>query len=57
MINTIVDGVVRPMTAEELAQVEVDKLYLLQLQEQSAPTKEELLAELQVLTAKINALG
>lgn len=49
---------VRDATPEEIAQRELD---IAEAQarraQQEAPTKEQLLAELQALTAKINALG
>lgn len=51
------NGVVRDATPEELTQAEIDRLAAAQVIEPPAPTKEELLAELQALTAKINALG
>jgi hypothetical protein len=49
------NGVVRDATPEELAQAEVDKLAAATYVE-TEPTKEELLAELQALAAKIQAL-
>ena len=54
-MKVMIDGVVREATAEEV-------LKLTSTVEQPAditpaPTKEELLAELQALTAKTNALG
>ena len=54
-MKVMIDGVVREATAEEV-------LKLTSTVEQPAditpaPTKEQLLAELQALTAKINALG
>ena len=44
------------LTAEEIAEVEARAAAYVP-PTATAPTKEELLAELQVLTAKINALG
>jgi len=50
-----------PFTAEEEAERDAQEAAVLAQQANPtpapAPTKEELLAELQVLTAKINALG
>jgi hypothetical protein len=53
------NGVVRDATPEEIAQREADEIehQTLLAATPPAPTKEELLAELQALTAKINALG
>lgn len=52
------NGVVRDATPEEIAQRELDMAEAQARRAQQAePTKEELLAELQALTAKINALG
>jgi hypothetical protein len=56
-ITKMIDRVVVPYTEEDYAQLEKDKAELAQLQQQSIPTKEELMAELAALTAKINALG
>lgn len=55
-MDTIVDGVIRPMTSEELAQVEADKLAIAQAQPLT-PTKEELLAQINALAAQVQALG
>ena len=48
-----------PFTAEEEAEWDAREAAVLaqQAQPAPAPTKEQLLAELQALTAKINALG
>jgi hypothetical protein len=51
------DGVVLPYTEEDYAQLEKDKAELAQLQQQSIPTKEELLAKLQELQTQIQTLG
>jgi hypothetical protein len=53
------NGVVRDATPEEIAQREADEIaHQADLDAvPPAPTKEQLLAELQALTAKINALG
>jgi hypothetical protein len=51
-----VDGPV-PFTAEEEAEWDAVKAAYVPPTEPPAPTKEQLLAELQALTAKINALG
>lgn len=58
-MKIIENGVVRDATPEEIAQREADAIA-----HQAAlaavppePTKEQMLAELQALTAKINALG
>jgi hypothetical protein len=56
MMDTIVDGVIRPMTSEELAQIEADKLAIAQAQP-ATPTKEELLAQLNAIAAQIQSLG
>jgi hypothetical protein len=45
------------MTPSELAQVEADKAARLAQMQQVAPTKDELMAELAALTAKIQALS
>ena len=45
------------LTPEEIAVVEARAAAYVPPPEPSAPTKEQLLAELQALTAKINALG
>lgn len=50
----MIDGVVREATSEEVLQLTNT---LEQPTAPAEPTKEELLAELQALTAKINALG
>jgi len=52
------NGVVRDATPDEIAQREADIAEAQARRTQVVePTKEELLAELQALTAKINALG
>lgn len=58
-MKVLENGVVRDATPEEIAQREADAIaYQASLAAvPPAPTKEELLAELQALTAKINALG
>lgn len=50
------NGTLRDATPEEIAQREAD-IAAAAAYVEPAPTKEELLAELQALTAKINALG
>jgi len=56
-LTKMVDGVVLPYTDEDYAQLEKDRANLAQLQQQSIPTKEELLAQLQALQAQIQALA
>ena len=58
-MKVLENGVVRDATPKEIAQREVDATaYQANLAAVPAePTKEQLLAELQALTAKINALG
>ena len=52
------NGVVRDATPEEIAQRAADEAeYAARVVAVVLPTKEQLLAELQALTAKINALG
>jgi hypothetical protein len=51
-----VDGPV-PFTAEEEAEWDAMEAAYVEPTAPAAPTKEQLLAELQALTAKINALG
>ena len=46
-----------PFTAEEEAEWDAMEAAYVPTTEPAAPTKEQLLAELQALTAKINALG
>ena len=46
-----------PFTAEEEAARDAEEAAYVPPTAPAAPTKEELLAELQALTAKINALG
>ena len=46
-----------PFTAEEEAEWDARVAAYVPRTEPAAPTKEQLLAELQALTAKINALG
>ena len=54
--HKIVNGERVDLTPEEIAELEArDAAYVEPVK--PAPTKEELLAELQALTAKINALG
>jgi hypothetical protein len=54
--HKMVNGERVDLTAEEIAEFEArDAAYVPPTT--SAPTKEQLLAELQALTAKINALG
>jgi len=54
-LTKMVDGVVLPYADEDYAQLEKDRAE--QATSAPTPTKEQLLAELQALTAKINALG
>jgi hypothetical protein len=55
--HKIINGVCVDLTAEEIAELEArDAAYVPEVPA-PAPTKQELLAELQALTAKINALG
>jgi hypothetical protein len=54
--HKMINGVEIPMTPEEIAEFEArDAAYVPPTV--AEPTKEQLLAELQALTAKINALG
>jgi hypothetical protein len=54
--HKIVNGERIDLTLEEIADIEAEKAaYVAPVK--PAPTKEQLLAELQALTAKINALG
>jgi hypothetical protein len=54
--HKLVNGVRVDLTSEEIAELEArDAAYVEPVK--PAPTKEQLLAELQALTAKINALG
>lgn len=46
-----------PFTPEEEAERDAEEAAFVPFITPAAPTKEELLAELQALTAKINALG
>lgn len=46
-----------PFTAQEEAEWDAKEAAYVPPTEPAAPTKEQLLAELQALTAKINALG
>jgi len=50
------NGSVRDATAEEVAEIEERKAAAAQVQPAAAPTKEQLMAELAALTAKIQAL-
>jgi len=52
-----VNGVDIPLTPEEIAELEARDAAYVAPRTAPAPTKEQLLAELQTLTAKINALG
>ena len=53
----MVNGVNIPLTPEEVAELEARDAAFVPFDEPPSPTKEQLLAELQALTAKINALG
>lgn len=55
--HQIIDGQIIPLTTEEITELKARDAEFVPPAEPSAPTKEQLLAELQVLTAKINALG
>lgn len=55
--HKMVNGVRVDLTAQEIAELEVRDAAFIPPTALPAPTKEELLAELQALTAKINALG
>ena len=56
--NVITGEIVQvPYTAQEEAEWEAMRAAYLPPTAPAAPTKEQLLAELQALTAKINALG
>jgi hypothetical protein len=54
-MKVMIDGVIREATAEEV--LKITSTLEQPTDTTPAPTKEELLAELQALTAKINALG
>jgi hypothetical protein len=54
--HKMVDGVRVNLTPEEIAELEASAAAYAPPTLPPAPTKEELLAELQALTAKINAL-
>jgi len=55
--HKMVDGVQVDLTPEEIAELEARDAAFVPRTAPPAPTKEQLLAELQTLTAKINALG
>jgi hypothetical protein len=55
-MKTMIDGVVRDATPEEIAKHEALKLAAAQFLEPPAPTKEELLAQLNAIAAQIQAL-
>lgn len=55
-LTKMVDGKILPFTDEDYAQLELDKAMLAKLQHEQTPTKEQLMAELAALTAKIQAL-
>ena len=55
--HKMVNGVRVDLTPEEIAELEASAAAYVPPTAPAAPTKEELLAELQALTAKINALG
>lgn len=55
--HNMVNGVRVDLTPEEIAELEARDAAYVPLATPAAPTKEQLLAELQALTAKINALG
>jgi len=50
------DGVLRECTPEEIAELEARAAAIIPLAEYSAPTKEELLAQLQALQTQIQSL-
>jgi hypothetical protein len=56
-LTKMIDGVILPYTEEDYAQLEIDKARTAQYQQQSVPTKEELLAQLQALQTQIQALS
>jgi hypothetical protein len=55
--HKIINGVCVDLTAEEITELEARDAAYAPEAPAPAPTKEQLLAELQALTAKINALG
>lgn len=55
--HKMVNGKRIDLTPEEIAELEARDAAYVPLTAPAAPTKEQLLAELQALTAKINALG
>lgn len=55
--HKMVNGIQVALTSEEIAELEARDAAFVPPTAPAAPTKEQLLAELQVLTAKINALG
>jgi hypothetical protein len=55
--HNMVNGVRVDLTPEEIAELEARDAAYVAPTPAPAPTKEQLLAELQALTAKINALG
>jgi hypothetical protein len=54
--HKIVNGVQVDLTAEEIAEITAQQAAYIPPTPAPAPTKEQLLAELQALTAKINAM-
>jgi len=54
--HKIVNGVQVDLTAEEIAEITAQQAAYIPSVPAPAPTKEELLAELQALSAKINAM-
>lgn len=55
--HKMVNGIQVALTPEEIAELEARDAAYVPPTAPAAPTKEQLLAELQALTAKINALG
>jgi len=55
--HKLVNGVRVDLTPEEIVELETQAVSYVPPTAPAAPTKEQLLAELQALTAKINALG
>jgi hypothetical protein len=56
-LHKIIDGVQINLTAEEIAEHDANVASYVPETVPPTPTKEQLLAELQALTTKINALG
>jgi hypothetical protein len=55
--HKFIDGVKVDLTPEEIAELKANEAVFVAPIPPTTPTKEQLLAELQALTAKINALG